>query len=80
MNCPKCNGELQARTSDDVEIDVCQRCGGIWLDSGELEKIMAISQQENWRLYDRGREGYDPTPAPTPSKSYLERLLHGDQS
>lgn len=75
MKCPKCNGELQARTRGEVEIDVCQACGGIWLDSGELEKITATTQQQDWRLYDRGREGYDPTPAPTPQSSYLEELL-----
>jgi Zn-finger nucleic acid-binding protein len=85
MNCPKCNGALKARTREDIEIDVCSECGGVWLDSGELEKIIAserehlgISEQQNWRMYDRGREGYDPTPAPAQSKGYLESLIKDD--
>lgn len=29
-----------------IEIDVCPTSGGIWLDKGELEKIMSMLQQE----------------------------------
>ena len=29
-----------------IEIDVCPTSGGIWLDKGELEKIMAILKEE----------------------------------
>lgn len=44
--CPRCSAEmlLQDVAKDDlkVEIDRCPNCGGIWLDSGESEKIMSI--------------------------------------
>lgn len=30
-----------------IEIDVCPTSGGIWLDKGELEKIMAMLREEN---------------------------------
>ena len=40
--CPDCAGSvLTARIVDGVEIDVCPRCHGIWLDSGELDLIVA---------------------------------------
>lgn len=29
-----------------IEIDVCPTTGGIWLDKGELEKLMAILKEE----------------------------------
>jgi Zn-finger nucleic acid-binding protein len=64
--------------SEDVEIDECSACGGIWLDKGELEKIVAREQQENWRMYDRGRDNYDPTPVDQRSKGALESLLKGN--
>jgi Zn-finger nucleic acid-binding protein len=64
--------------TDEVEIDECSGCGGIWLDKGELEKLVAREQQENWRMYDRGRDNYDPTPAAEQPKGYAERLLKGD--
>jgi Zn-finger nucleic acid-binding protein len=78
MTCPKCNGNLRTKEREGVEIDICEGCGGIWLDKGELEKIVAKDQQENWRLYDRGREGYDPSPAPQTEQGSIERLLKDD--
>jgi len=26
---------------NEVEVDFCSRCGGVWLDSGELEAVLA---------------------------------------
>ena len=40
MNCPKCNVTLAMMDKQGVEIDYCPQCRGIWLDRGELEKIM----------------------------------------
>lgn len=40
MNCPHCTTEvLLAIEYDQVEIDYCAVCGGIWLDSGEIELL-----------------------------------------
>ncbi|GMQ91496.1 MAG: hypothetical protein BMS9Abin11_0805 [Gammaproteobacteria bacterium] len=40
MHCPIDNNELEKQTYEaDIEIDVCPRCAGIWLDRGELEAI-----------------------------------------
>jgi len=40
MQCPRCDGKLHQRTFDEVNIDQCERCHGIWLDAGELEEIV----------------------------------------
>ena len=40
MNCPRCTGKLHAETYDEVNIDRCDTCGGVWLDAGELEQII----------------------------------------
>lgn len=40
MLCPCCNLELVVLEFDDVEIDYCSACGGLWLDAGELGLIL----------------------------------------
>ena len=40
MKCPRCNTKLVISHKHIVEIDYCLNCQGIWLDKGELEKIM----------------------------------------
>src|SRR4029453_611238 len=39
MKCPRCDGSLQESKFEEVLIDTCDKCGGIWLDSGELEQL-----------------------------------------
>ena len=45
MNCPICNETLLLAEKQGVEIDYCPKCRGIWLDRGELEKIIEKSNQ-----------------------------------
>ena len=40
MNCPVCNETLLITNRQEVEIDYCPECRGIWLDRGELDKII----------------------------------------
>ena len=42
--CPRCGWLMDIETAEDVEIDVCLKCGGVWLDCGELEKLKGISK------------------------------------
>ena len=46
MNCPKCNVLLQMSQRQGVEIDYCPQCRGVWLDRGELDKIIERSTME----------------------------------
>lgn len=39
--CPVCGVELKPRIVYGIEVDYCPRCGGIWLDGGELQKLVA---------------------------------------
>ena len=38
--CPKCASPLVAITYRDVELDKCTGCGGLWFDTGELDRVM----------------------------------------
>lgn len=47
MKCPVCEGEdLVMSERQGVEIDYCPRCRGVWLDRGELDKIIERSAVE----------------------------------
>ncbi|HUQ32602.1 MAG TPA: zf-TFIIB domain-containing protein [Pyrinomonadaceae bacterium] len=39
LRCPKCDGTLEGVIVESVEINVCNTCGGAWLDAGELEQL-----------------------------------------
>lgn len=42
MKCPKCKSEtLASHTVDDVVVDRCSSCGGIWFDRQELTQLLA---------------------------------------
>ncbi len=49
---PLCPAELQKTHKNGVEIDYCPHCKGVWLDKGELDKIMAAEEQEVRRIED----------------------------
>ena len=44
MQCPVCDGiDLAMTTREGIEIDYCPKCRGVWLDRGELDKIIERS-------------------------------------
>ena len=59
MRCPVCDDQQLAISSrEGVEIDYCPQCRGVWLDRGELDKII-----------DRaGPAGSAPAAAPPPPR------------
>ncbi len=40
MVCPRCNVNLNQSQKESIEIDYCPQCNGVWLDRGELDKII----------------------------------------
>lgn len=43
MLCPVCAVELTMADRQGIEIDYCPKCRGVWLDRGELDKILERS-------------------------------------
>lgn len=43
MNCPQCSISLVMTERSGIEIDYCPQCRGVWLDRGELDKIIERS-------------------------------------
>lgn len=47
MKCPNCpDATLVMTEKQKVEIDYCPQCRGIWLDRGELDKLIERSEEE----------------------------------
>ena len=45
MRCPHCDVDLVMSERQGIEIDYCPKCRGVWLDRGELDKIIERSMQ-----------------------------------
>lgn len=44
MRCPLCNVSMREVDRRGVRIDVCPECRGVWLDAGELDKLLATGE------------------------------------
>jgi hypothetical protein len=53
MRCPKCGLELDEVDFKGVTVDACYSCGGMFLDQGEMDKIVNAEQKENKREFSR---------------------------
>lgn len=57
MKCPACATELLLAERQGVEIDYCPSCRGVWLDRGELDKI--IERSASYSSQERYEQGYN---------------------
>lgn len=68
MKCPKDGAVLQIADRQGVEIDYCPECRGVWLDRGELDKII-----ERVAAYEQGSAAPpipQQVPSPPPQRDY----------
>ena len=64
MKCPNDGAILTMSERSGVEIDYCPECRGVWLDRGELDKILdrAVSETPRRRAGSAPRRSYDDQP------------------
>lgn len=89
MNCPKCESEMRSYERNGVTVDQCTSCRGIFLDRGELERLIDAEGSHYEREYgerhehDRDREHRsepqhsDRKPKKSKKRSFLENMLEG---
>lgn len=58
LTCPKCASDMRSYERNGVLVDQCTGCGGLFLDRGELEKLVAAENE--WH-------GASAVAAPAPS-------------
>ncbi len=57
MQCVKCSGTLIAKQVAGVMVDQCDRCGGVWFDARELDRVLQHGQFDD--LQTRLSRGVD---------------------
>jgi Zn-finger nucleic acid-binding protein len=62
MQCPVCRVPLSMSDRQGIEIDYCPQCRGVWLDRGELDKIV-----ERSAAHFPGDTSQERSSAPQPS-------------
>jgi len=85
MHCPACSSEMFVLEFEQVEIDFCPECKGVWLDSGELELVGARAGVLLSRLGAAlaSQDGHAPSsgekrPCPVCGKRMLEVTTDGE--
>lgn len=83
MKCPNCKETLLMMERNQIEIDYCPSCRGVWLDRGELDKMLEAAQSSSNDQTDNsfGKPGkYDPyrNDQQGYSKSHKKRGFLGD--
>lgn len=74
MECPVDQTTLAMTDRQGIEIDYCPKCRGVWLDRGELDKLISVSSPETG---GRSNESYARTPQQTQKPYSDERHGYG---
>ncbi|MFC6158228.1 TFIIB-type zinc ribbon-containing protein [Kribbella jiaozuonensis] len=70
LTCPKCRGQMRSYERNSVTVDQCGECRGIFLDRGELERLVDAELQYN-----------SPSPQPRyEEKRYEEKRRYDDRT
>jgi Zn-finger nucleic acid-binding protein len=80
MQCPNDGAVLTMSERSGIEIDYCPTCRGVWLDRGELDKIIerSFAQSAPAQSAPPPQPGYQPQRSPKPYKrkeSWLSELF-----
>ena len=86
LMCPNCNASMSEVKRNDVAFDMCPTCRGVWLDRGELEKIIAGAKDERAAFEQDRTQFYQdpdayrrshPQPQPQQYQQQQQRPQHG---
>ena len=85
MQCPACTSTLRLAERHSVEIDYCPQCRGVWLERGELDKIIERATPASsrwWReedaAFDSERHDRDYSERKGRRRSFLSELFDFD--
>ena len=85
FDCPRCGIGLAMSDRQGIEIDYCPQCRGVWLDRGELDKIIeragappAMPGPSTSSWAGQGGGGW-PQPAPQQQPWRDNRYQHGQK-
>lgn len=74
MKCPTCpDSTLLMSERQGVEIDYCPQCRGVWLDRGELDKLLQLAAGSPPPVHEASRHAAPPTQAPHPNQRSFDQ-------
>ena len=74
--CPACRVDLVMSERQGIEIDYCPKCRGVWLDRGELDKI--IERSASAEAQTAPTQPYATQPAPQQAQPYPSQDRYDD--
>jgi Zn-finger nucleic acid-binding protein len=85
--CPKCGSDMRSYERNGVVVDQCTGCRGVFLDRGELERLVDAEgshyerefSQRDRESSQRDREGHARPQKKSKKRSFLEGLLEGGE-
>lgn len=75
MNCPLDGTPLAMTERQGIEIDYCPQCRGVWLDRGELDKLIERSRADAGAHEEENEPRPEQRSRPRKRKSFLEDLF-----
>ncbi|MBS1632872.1 MAG: zf-TFIIB domain-containing protein [Bacteroidetes bacterium] len=72
MKCPNCNETLLMTERNSIAIDYCPSCRGVWLDKGELDKMLDFAAK-NSNPYPYPNQTYDDNTGYQPNKQNFQQ-------
>jgi Zn-finger nucleic acid-binding protein len=75
LTCPKCQAPMRSYERSGVTVDQCTECRGIFLDRGELERLVDADTQ----FRSDGPAAAPPPPAQQPQQGYQQPSYGGHQ-
>ena len=78
MKCPNCEETLVMSERQGVEIDYCPKCRGVWLDRGELDKIIERSAAYT-QTPDNDTANNQQVPPPQQQQPYRDNTYNQQQ-
>ena len=82
LMCPNDNAAMQTLERNGVQFDMCPDCRGVWLDRGELEKLMAAAAEDGRASAPAAAPQPAPQAAPwdqQPQQGYREPPRYRDE-
>ena len=73
LMCPNDNSSMQTLNRGGVEFDMCPTCRGVWLDRGELEKLIEGARAA------APEQPVPPRHSGPPQQRYPDRGEHGER-
>lgn len=82
LTCPKCHGSMRTYERNGVHVDQCTECRGIFLDRGELERL--VTAENAWHASSEASvaprqpsqgQSYGRGYSPRKKKSFFDELF-----